>query len=218
MDYRQAYIRLIERAKQRTEEDLNPSQKYEWHHYFPVCFWRDRKENKKIVLLTLREHWVAHRLLFKMFPCHGTVAALIFMSKRDPKMNSRKFERIRQVLSEHSWTKTSEGRAFLSQQMKWRVAEGWTVSEEGRQKISETSKKTQDRWREEGGHPLSSDKARAASSKRAKARNKEMNVWLNKEKGKVVRKCDKCGAQIRGTMGNMKQHQRGGKCRPRNET
>jgi hypothetical protein len=217
MDYRQAYIRLIERAKERAEEDLDPGQKYEWHHYFPVCFWRDRKENKKIVPLTLREHWIAHRLLFKMFPCHGTVAALICMSKRDPKMNSRKFERLRQVFSEHNWTKTSEGRAFLSQQMKRRVAEGWTVSEEGRQKISETSKKTQDRWREEGGHPLSSDKVRAASSERAKARNKEMNAWLNKEKGKIVRKCDKCGAQIRGTMGNMKQHQRGGKCRPQNE-
>jgi hypothetical protein len=101
--------------------------------------------------------------------------------------------------------------------MKRRVAAGWTISEEGRQKISETSKKTQDRWREEGGHPLSSDKARAASSERAKARNKEMNAWLNKEKGKVVRTCDKCGAQIRGTMGNMKQHQRGSKCRPQNE-
>jgi hypothetical protein len=215
MDYRQAYVRLIERAKERTEDNLDLNQKYEWHHYFPICFWSDRKENKKIVPLTLREHWIAHRLLFKMFPCQGTVAALLCMSKRDPRMNSRKFERLRRVLSEHNWTKTPEGRAFLSQQMKRRIAEGWAISQEGRQKISEATKETQQRWREEGGHPLSSDEARAASSERAKARNKEMNAWLNKEKGKVVRTCNRCGAQIKGTMGNMKQHQRGRKCIPK---
>jgi hypothetical protein len=37
------------------------------------------------------------------------------------------------------------------------------------------------------------------------------------EEGKVVRICDKCGAQIRGTMGNMTQHQRGSKCHAANE-
>jgi hypothetical protein len=218
MDYRQAYVNLIAKAKQRTPECLDSSQKYEWHHYFPVCFWRDRKENNKTVPLTLREHWIAHRLLFKMFPCKGTAAALACMSKRDPRMNSRKFERLRQVFSEHNWVKSSEGRAFFSQQMKRRIAEGWAVSNEGRQKISEATKRTQQKWREEGGHPLASDKARAASSERAKARNREMNAWLNKEKGKVERICDKCGAVVRGTMGNMKQHQRGRRCNLSNDT
>lgn len=215
MDYRKVYVRLIERAKERAEKDLDVDKKYEWHHYFPICFWRNRQKNKKIVPLTLREHWIAHRLLFKMFPCQGTVAALICMSKRDPKMNSRKFERLRQILSSHNWTKTPEGRAFLSQQMKRRIAEGWIISDEGREKISETSKKTQEKWKQEGGHPLSSNKARTASSERAKARNREMNAWLNKEKGKVVRICDRCGATVKGTMGNMKQHQKGRKCIPK---
>ena len=218
MDYRQAYVNLIAKAKQRNKKDLDPAQKYEWHHYFPVCFWRDRKENNKTVALTLREHWIAHRLLFKMFPSPGTAAALICMSKRDPKMNNRKFEQIRKVLSDQNWTKTEEGRAFLSEQIKNRMANGWTQPEDALRKISESAKRTQARWREEGGHPLSSAKARATASERAKARNKEMNVWLNKEKGKVVRTCEKCGAQIRGTMGNMKQHQRGSKCHAANET
>ena len=217
MNYAQAYVNLISRAKQRSSLDLDPNQKYEWHHYFPVCFWRDRKVNAKTVALTLREHWVAHRLLFKMFPGKGTATALMFMSKRDPKMNSRKFETIRRVTSEYSWTKTKEGRAFLSRQTNQRIADGWTQSEEVRQKMSETATRTQERWRKEGGHPLSSAKARASSSERAKLRNKEMNAWLNKEKNKVVRLCDKCGAQVRGTMGNMTQHQRGRKCQPRNE-
>jgi hypothetical protein len=96
--------------------------------------------------------------------------------------------------------------------MKQRIADGWTCPDAARQKLSEIAKRTQEKWKEEDNHPLSSSKARAASSERAKLRNKEMNVWLNKEKGKVIRICDKCAAQVRGSMGNMKQHQRSGKC------
>jgi len=217
MDYRQAYVNLIAKAKKRTAECLDPNQKYEWHHYFPVCFWKDRKTNTKTVPLTLREHWIAHRLLFKLFPCQGTATALVCMSKRDPKMNSRKFEKIRAITSECNWTKTKEGQAFLSQEMVRRWNEGVYSTEKARQAWSKHGKSLQARWREEGGHPLSSDSARQKSSERARARNKQMNAWLNKEKGKVVRTCDKCGAQIRGTMGNMKLHQRGSRCRPRNE-
>lgn len=218
MNYAQVYVNLINKAKQRSSLDLDPNQKYEWHHYFPVCFWRNKKVNIKTVPLTLREHWVAHRLLFKMFPRKGTATALLCMSKRDPKMNSRKFEGIRRITSEHSWTKTEEGRAFLSRQVKQRIADGWTHSEETRQKISETSKRTQEKWKKEGNHPLSSAQARVASSERAKLRNGEMNAWLNKEKAKVVRICDKCGSHIRGGIGNMTQHQRGSKCNPQNES
>ena len=205
MNYAQAYVNLISRAKQRSASDLDPNQKYEWHHYFPVCFWRDKKVNSKTVALTLREHWVAHRLLFKMFPGKGTATALLCMSKRDPKMNSRKFETIRRVTSEHNWTKTEEGRAFLSKQMKQRVADGWTQSEEGRQKLSETATRTQEKWRKEGGHPLSSSNARRRSSQRAKERNSIANV------------CENCGVVIGGGNGNMTQHRRGRKCQPPNK-
>lgn len=200
MNYAQAYVNLINRAKQRSASDLDPNQKYEWHHYFPVCFWRDKKVNTKTVALTLREHWVAHRLLFKMFPGKGTATALSCMSKRDPKMNSRKFETIRRVISEHNWTKTEEGRAFLSNQMQQRLENGWTHSEEVRRKLSETATRTQERWRKKGGHPLSSPNARQRSSQRAKERNGISNV------------CKNCGMVIGGGNGNMTQHQRGRKC------
>jgi RNA polymerase-binding transcription factor DksA len=217
MNYRQAYVNLITKAKQRSAENLDPRQKYEWHHYFPVCFWRDKKANSKKVPLTLREHWVAHRLLFKMFPSPGTAAALICMAKRDPAMNSRKFEAIRKKVSDHNWTKSEKGRIFLSQEMKRRWEAGVYSKENAKQARSERGKALQVRWKKDGNHPLSSDTARQRSSERAKARNKEMNAKLNKEKGKIVRICEKCGAQIRGPMGNMKQHQRGSKCSPQNE-
>lgn len=218
MNYTQAYVNLINKAKRRLPSELESDKTYEWHHYFPLCFWRNKKTNIKTVPLTLREHWVAHRLLFKMFPGKGTATALLLMSKRDPKMNSRKFEEIRRVTSEHSWTKTQAGREFLSRQIKQRIADGWTCPEVAKQNISKASKRTQQKWREQGNHPLSSAQARLASSERAKLRNSEMNAWLNKEKGKVERVCDKCGVIIRGSLGNMKQHQRGRKCNPQNES
>lgn len=209
-------MNLIARAKQRKAEDLDPSQKYEWHHYFPVCFWRDRSQNTKTVPLTLREHWIAHRLLFKLFPAPGTAAALLYMGKRTrtPKMNSRKFEALRIAAHEHNWTKTEKGKAFLSKRSKEGWGQGVYATEKARKAWSEHGRKLQQEWKENGGHPLSSEAARQKSSERASARNREMNAWLNKEKGSVRRVCDKCGAVIRGTMGNMKQHQKGRKCRP----
>ena len=212
MDYRQIYVDLIARAKLLTLEDLDSRQQYEWHHYFPVCFWNDRSRNNKTVPLTLREHWVAHRLLFKIFPSKGMGAALVCMSKRDPKMNSRKFEEIKRQVAGHNWAKTEEGRAFLSEQARLRWQQGGYDTEKAKNAWSLHCKKLQIQWKEEGSHPLSSERARLASSERAKKRNKEMNAWLNKVKGSVERTCEKCGATIKGGLGNMKQHQRGRKC------
>ena len=217
MNYRKLYVNLISRAKSRIGRNLDPKQKYELHHYFPVCFWRNKSQNTKVVPLTLREHWIAHRLLFKMFPCQGTAAALLFMGKRSPKMNSRKFEAIRLMTHNYNWAKTEEGREYLSMQAKKRWQNGCYESEEARQSTSIRSAKMQEKWRQEGNHPLSSDAAKNASSERAKLRNKQMNVWLNKEKGKVARVCDKCGTEIHGGLGNMKQHQKGRKCHPSNK-
>lgn len=218
MNYRQAYVNLITKAKRRELGDLDPNQKYEWHHYFPVCFLRDRSINTKTVPLTLREHWIAHKLLFKMFPRPGTAAALLCMGKRTPKMNSRKFEALRLSLHKHNWTQTQEGRKYFSDLMKERWDSGEWDTDAVRQRCLEMGRKAQAKWKEEGNHPLSSPQARVASSERAKLRNKEMNAWLNKEKAKVVRICDKCGAHIRGSMGNMTQHQRSSKCKPQNKS
>lgn len=201
MNYVQAYVDLIGRAKQRSVLDLEAGQKYEWHHYFPICLWRDQLQNTKVVPLTLREHWIAHKLLYKIFPNPGTAAALLFMGKRTPKMNSRKFEALRLALHEHNWTKTKEGRLYLSEQMKKRWEKGEWNQEEIRKKWSESSKRNQAKWKLNGNHPLSSSSARKASSKRAQERNSVSNC------------CDKCGAVIGGGTGNMTQHQQGSKCK-----
>lgn len=59
MNYLHVYLDLIRKAKTRDKNF-----KGENHHYFPKCIFGD---NDKTVKLTFKEHFVAHRLLAKIF-------------------------------------------------------------------------------------------------------------------------------------------------------
>jgi len=60
MHYLKAYVRLVRRAETRIVED--GQNLYEKHHVFPVSLFG---KNSRIVLFTLREHYLAHKLLWK---------------------------------------------------------------------------------------------------------------------------------------------------------
>lgn len=60
MHYLKAYVRLVRRAEIRVVE--HEQDVYEKHHVFPVSLYG---KNTRIVLLTLREHYIAHKLLWK---------------------------------------------------------------------------------------------------------------------------------------------------------
>lgn len=60
MNYLKIYISLIRKAEKRTHLD-GYSEK---HHVFPQSLFG---KNNRIVVLTAREHYIAHRLLFKGF-------------------------------------------------------------------------------------------------------------------------------------------------------
>lgn len=67
MNYKKHYNLLIERAKTRKLEGY-----YERHHIIPKCMGgSDCKEN--LVLLTAREHYVAHQLLVKIYPNNSSI-------------------------------------------------------------------------------------------------------------------------------------------------
>jgi len=61
MNYIKQYILLIRNSKKRTIYDKT---KYEAHHVFPKSIYG---ENNNIVYLTFREHYIAHKLLWKFF-------------------------------------------------------------------------------------------------------------------------------------------------------
>jgi hypothetical protein len=64
MNYEYHYHKLVERAKNRERVQ---GEYYEGHHIVPQCLYGpDTPEN--IVMLTIREHHIAHQLLAKMYP------------------------------------------------------------------------------------------------------------------------------------------------------
>jgi len=60
MNYLKHYIKLIKKSKNRTIID---KKEYELHHIFPKSIYGN---NNKTVYLTLREHYIAHKLLWKI--------------------------------------------------------------------------------------------------------------------------------------------------------
>lgn len=65
MNYLKAYIALCKSAEKRDKSILKETRSlYEKHHVFPKSIYG---KNEKVVFLTLREHYVAHKLLWKAF-------------------------------------------------------------------------------------------------------------------------------------------------------
>ncbi len=77
MDYVKIYAELIEKARKENRKKLRKSDKnyvyYEGHHIIPDCMGGEGKTTQwswhpNIVLLTYKEHYMAHHLLAVIFP------------------------------------------------------------------------------------------------------------------------------------------------------
>ena len=62
MDYAKIYDSLIERARNRTLTGYS-----EWHHVIPLCMGGG-DEDENLARLTPEEHFIAHKLLGKIYP------------------------------------------------------------------------------------------------------------------------------------------------------
>ncbi|AKE44751.1 homing endonuclease [Sinorhizobium phage phiM9] len=115
---------------------------FESHHIFPECFGGSDEEDNR-VLLTAREHFVAHLLLSKMF--HGWMkrsmsCALNYLASnrtRMEKLNSRQYE-----LAKTIYVKTCYGRNYSEETRRKlsEAAKGKKRSEEAKRKTSEKLK------------------------------------------------------------------------------
>lgn len=100
MNYRWHYDRLIETRRQRERVE---GQYYERHHVIMRSMGGDNSD-ENLVYLTAREHFVAHRLLIKIFPNRKTTYAFVclckFLQKRSSFIpSSRSFEEARLLYS-----------------------------------------------------------------------------------------------------------------------
>lgn len=117
MDYDRIYGDLIWRGIERSEGWRNKKKRegYERHHIVPKCMGGgDEPEN--LVLLTIREHFVAHRLLTKIYPGNlGLFQAVFFMSRTREGVrivSSRGFSDLRGVIEGTAVYTNGEGRTM----------------------------------------------------------------------------------------------------------
>ena len=92
MNYRAIYIKLVLRPELK-KRIKHCDTYYESHHIFPKSIFPEYKQNKhNLVLLTAREHFIAHKLLCKIFPCKEMYAAKWQMCIKKFKTDNKKFD------------------------------------------------------------------------------------------------------------------------------
>lgn len=152
MNYQNIYNKLIERAKNRVFEKKMYVEK---HHIIPRCLGGDNsKEN--IVKLFPKEHYIAHLLLFRMYPNHQGIAYSFWMmcngnrgDKRNYRISSRIYEEIRFkfIMMVESREPTFKGRKH-TEKTKIKISNslkgnkfwiGKTHSDESKKKMSESA-------------------------------------------------------------------------------
>lgn len=106
MDYRKVYNDLISKGKLRGLDKRKLSYYTECHHIIPKCM-EGSNEDSNLVLLTSREHVIAHVLLSKMYPdnlkiIQSTSAILMKGNKRLGKVSLSFIIRIRENYAKHA--------------------------------------------------------------------------------------------------------------------
>lgn len=116
MDYASIYDDLMARAYGRSRQGY-----MERHHIVPRCLGgSDRKDN--LVYLTAREHFLAHKLLVRMYPeVWGLWTALILMGRlANHKSRIFESERIRAAEMRRSFRYSKQSRKKMSDSAKAR--------------------------------------------------------------------------------------------------
>lgn len=99
MDYKKLYDTIINKAKSLNRKKSDDVY-YEAHHIIPKCLGGS-DEDENLVLLTAREHYLCHKILFRLYPNNTKLAfayqCMIYLKKDDRKikLSSRDYEELR---------------------------------------------------------------------------------------------------------------------------
>lgn len=150
MNYKKIYDNLILKTQSENRIKIKGGSYYERHHITPKCLGGNNlKEN--LVLLTAKEHFVAHKLLVEIYPTNKKLIKSLYMMSMMSKginrfyiVSSREYDAIRTKFSKlmsgrvvPSITKEKQSLAKIGKVSKLK---GRKRSEETRDKIS-TSKR-----------------------------------------------------------------------------
>ena len=234
MDYKLIHDKIIQKAISESRK-RGDGIYYEEHHILPKCMGgKDMKTN--LVLLTAREHFVIHKLLPTIYPeyrkelslaLHRMSFSTTSKMKRNYRIGSREFERIRKEIGEAISGKnnpfsgkkhTEESKKLTGDKAKERLSNpenhplfGVPCSDDRKEKIrvANTGKKHSDDARAKmsktrKGKPKSREHViNQANAIRGKKRSEETKNKLRVPKPKFT--CIHCG-QIIGGQSNLQQH------------
>lgn len=99
MNYEKIYDALVEKAKPRGLDKSQHEGYFEIHHIVPRCMGGTDEESN-LIMLSCREHFIAHLLLWKIYPeVQGLLYAAFMMSYRGQVKTSRIYEKMRLSVS-----------------------------------------------------------------------------------------------------------------------
>lgn len=188
MNYKLQYDKLISSRlliKESRIKLLKSGEYFELHHIIPKCLGGGGKQRQykhpNLVLLTAREHFIAHLLLFKIYPDEYKIASAFWRICNSNKNNipsSRMYQEIKFQLSR-----------LLKLQYKTKKPIELTML--GKNHSSESKKDIGNSLKEYWNSPIGL----------LRKKNKTTEQMLSKTP--II--CPHCGKESR-SMGNMKQH------------
>ena len=153
MNYVKIYESIIERSKLRGLDKRKLEGYHERHHIIPACYFKSRKiasYTENMVLLTGREHFVVHMLLWKIDKLNRALFMAHYRNSRcfkDAKFSSRQYE----ILKEYR-SKLLSGKGNPMYEMNGELNPFF-----GKTHSDETKKKLKKAWEKRKLRPLSSE-------------------------------------------------------------
>jgi hypothetical protein len=145
MNHQQIYENIIKKAKSKNRQK-GKSIYYENHHINPVCLGGSNDADN-LVLLTAREHYIAHKLLTYIYPNNRKIATVFHymtFGKTYYNQSSRDYEYARKLASELSKGKNhpffGKTHSIETKIKQSKSLKGHNVSREVREKISNSRK------------------------------------------------------------------------------
>jgi len=166
MNYERIYSQIVTRAKKEHREKVIPgtpgSRYYEAHHILPKCLGGEGKASQwrwhsNIVLLTAREHFICHWLLYRMYPKDRKLASAFWGMCVCKNKNQKRY-----IPPSRAYEEAKQVKAVIERQQNT----GKEISEETRLKIAASMK----------GKNVGKEKSKEVESRRRKT-CEEKGVW-----------------------------------------
>lgn len=161
MNYERIYNQIIKKAKSENRKKIKGGIYYEGHHIIPKCLGGDGKvidiNHPNIILLTAKEHYIAHRLLCLIYPDNNKLRFAIWCminglgTAKRYATSSRIYESLKKSLTHSNDTRkkmslSKKGKfgRITSEETKQKIIEsrrGYVHSDITRQKMSDAGKK-----------------------------------------------------------------------------